>query len=330
VSRARIWAAVLSLFCCAGAASAQEMDLRVTEDVERAVTRGLDYLARTQSPDGSWWNGRPNGGGCGVVGLNLLAFLAHGDIPDEGKYGLVMRRAVEYIVNHQEPNGLLQGVDGSPMYNHGFATMALSEIYGMIDYPKLGPALKKAVGLIVSCQNQQGGWRYSVGSTDSDTTVSGAQMVGLRAAAGAGIEVPLETIQRGVQFYKSMYCPGGGFGYQGPNGPNDARSGIGLLVLCLSGAYHSEEAKLTADWLINNPWGFQYSSYRNYYCAQALLQAGGRYWRKWAETQTPVILNTQQPDGSWRNDETVHEPPETAFNLLALEVNYYYLPIYQR
>jgi len=330
VSRACVWAAAIGLCFCASVASAQEMDLKVTDDIERAVTRGLDYLARTQNPDGSWWNSRPNGGGCGVVGLNLLAFLAHGDIPDEGKYGLVMRRAVEYIVNHQEPNGLLMGVDGSPMYNHGFATMALSEIYGMIDYPKLGPALKKAVGLIVSCQNQQGGWRYSVGSQDSDTTVSGAQMVGLRAAASAGIEVPLETIQRGVQFYKSMYCPGGGFGYQMPNSPNDSRSGIGLLVLCLSGAYHSEEAKLTADWLINNPWGFQYSSYRNYYCAQALLQAGGKYWRKWVETQTPVILNTQQADGSWRNDDSVREPPETAFNLLALEVNYYYLPIYQR
>ena len=67
--------------------------------------------------------------------------------------------------------------------------------------------------------------------------------------------MPLETIQRGVGYYKAMYCPGGGFGYQQPSGPNDARSGIGLLVLCLSGAYHSPEAKLTADWLINNAWG---------------------------------------------------------------------------
>ena len=50
MSRARIWAAVIGLFCCAGAASAQEMDLRVTGEVEKAVSRGLEYLARTQSP----------------------------------------------------------------------------------------------------------------------------------------------------------------------------------------------------------------------------------------------------------------------------------------
>ncbi|MGD1001508.1 MAG: prenyltransferase/squalene oxidase repeat-containing protein [Candidatus Brocadiia bacterium] len=327
MSRARIWVAVIGLFCFAGAACAQEMDLRVTDDIEKAVSRGLEFLARTQNADGSW--PPPNGQGCGVVGLHLLAFLAHGETPDEGRYGLVMRRAVEYIVSHQEANGLLCGPNGSPMYNHGFATLALAEVYGMIDYPKLGPALKKAVGLIVTSQNRQGGWRYNVGEEDSDTTVSGAQMVALRAAASGGIEVPLETMQRGVQYYKSMYCPGGGFGYQAPNGPNDARSGIGLLVMCLSGAYHSEEAKVTADWLANNPWGLTYFSYRNYYCAQAMLQAGGRYWKKWNDVQTPVILNAQQPDESWI-DQTIGPTLPTAFNLLALEVNYYYLPIYQR
>jgi hypothetical protein len=168
-----------------------------------------------------------------------------------------------------------------------------------------------------------------VGSQDSDTTVSGAQMVALRAAASGVIEVPLETMQRGVQYYKSMYCPGGGFGYQGPSGPDDARAGIGLLVLCLSGAYHDAEAKATADWLINSPWGLNYFSYRNYYCAQALLQAGGKYWKRWNEIQTQVILNAQQQDGSW-NDQNVGSTLAAAFNLLALEVNYYYLPIYQR
>jgi hypothetical protein len=217
------------------------------------------------------------------------------------------------------------------MYNHGFATLALAESYGMIDNPRIGPALKKAVGLIVSAQNREGGWRYTVGEQDSDTTVSGAQMVALRAAASGGIEVPIETMNRGVQYYKSMHCRGGGFGYSGsPTGPDDARAGIGVLVLCLSGAYHASEAKDSADWLINNPWSPQgWASYRNYYCAQALLQAGGRYWRKWNDVQTPVILNAQRPDGSWNNDMNLGTLA-AAFNLLALEVNYYYLPIYQR
>jgi hypothetical protein len=324
---ARIRIAVIGLFCCAGAVSAQDMNLKVTPEIEKAVSRGLEYLAHTQNPDGSW--PAPQGAGCGVVGLHMLTFLAHGETPDEGKYGMVIRRAVEYILNHQQPNGLLGADNGAPMYNHGFATLALAEVYGMIDCPRLGPALKRAVGLIVACQNTQGGWRYNVNSTDSDTTVSGAQMIALRAAASGGIEVPLATIERGVKFYKSMFCPGGGFGYVGPQGPDDARSGIGLLVLCLSGAYRANEAKQTADWLVNNPRDQMYISYRNYYCAQGLLQAGGKYWKQWNDNQTPVILAAQQPDGSWQ-DQMMGPSLAAAFNLLALEVNYYYLPIYQR
>jgi len=309
------------------------MDLRVTPQIENAVSNGLEHLARTQNPDGSW--PPPQGRGCGVVGLHLLAFLAHGEMPDEGRYGGVMRRATEYIVTHQDSNGLLVGPSDSPMYNHGFATLALAEMYGMIDYPALGPALKKATGLIVSAQNQLGGWRYYVGSADADTTVSGAQMVALRAAATAAIEVPSQTVQRGVAYYKSMFCPGGGFGYSGsPTDPNDIRAGIGLLVLSLAGAYRSEEAKVTAGWLMDNLTGGiqaeKYFSYRNYYCAQALLQAGGKYWRRWNTDFTPIILAGQRPDGSWPPDPVVGPTLGTAFNLLALEVNYYYLPIYQR
>ena len=45
---------------------------------------------------------------------------------------------------------------------------------------------------------------------------------------------------------------------------------------------------------------------------------------------TPIILASQQADGSWPTDPTIGATLGTAFNLLALEVNYYYLPIYQR
>ena len=182
-------------------------DLKVTPELELAVTRGLDYLARTQRTDGSWPG--QHGQVSGVVGLATLAFLGHGEMPNEGKYGDVIKRSVDYIVSTQESNGLLSGKDkASPMYSHGFATLALAEVYGMIDDPRIGPALKQAVGLIVSTQNRLGAWRYSVGSTDADITVTGAQMVALRAAANAGIEVPPETIRQGVAYVRRLFCPG--------------------------------------------------------------------------------------------------------------------------
>ena len=60
-----------------------------------------------------------------------------------------------------------------------------------------------------------------------------------------------------------------------------------------------------------------------------MLQAGGKYWKKWNDVADSVILNAQQPDESWI-DQQIGPTLPTAFNLLALEVNYYYLPIYQR
>ena len=307
-------------------------ELKVTPELEQSVKRGLDYLARTQNADGSWPG--ENAQLSGVVGLAMLAFLAHGEMPDESEYGQVIRRAVDYIVRSQQSNGLLQGQGGSPMYSHGFATLALAEVYGQIDDPRVGATLKKAVGLIVSSQEQNPmkAWRYSVNSRDADTTVSGAQMIALRAAANAGIEVPMKTIQGGVEFYKRCFCPGGGFGYTGPSGPNHPRSGIGLLVLSLSGEYQSAEAKATADWLHNqgplNP-GDGYFFYGCYYCSQAMYQAGGKYWRQWNETMVPVLISMQQADGSWPSRSS-GPVCDTAFALLSMEINYNFLPIYQR
>jgi hypothetical protein len=203
----------------------------------------------------------------------------------------------------------------------------------MIDDPRVGPALRKATGLIVSSQNALGGWRYSVGSSDADTTVSGAQMIALRAAASAGIEVPIETVKRGVKYYMTCFCPGGGFGYTGPSGPNMPRAGIGLLVLSLSGAYKTPQAKATADFILQGGAGRGhrgYFYYMCYYCSQAMYQAGGKYWRHWNRTMTPTLISMQQADGSWPPGGTGGVTCNTAFALLALEVNYNLLPIYQR
>ena len=322
--------AALALAPAARPVCGAERELRVTPEIERAVTRGLGYLARTQKSDGSWPG--DYGQGSGVVGMAMMAYLAHGEIPDEGRYGRVMRRAVEYIVRTQQPNGLLMGRSGSAMYNHGFATLALAEVYGQMDYPELGPALKKATGLIVTAQNALGGWRYSVGSQDADTTVSGAQMVGLRAAATAGMETPYSAIKRGVNYYKSCFCPGGGFGYTGPQGTNAIRAGIGSLVLSLSGAYRSKENKESADWLLANMGGNDggHFYYMCYYASQAMCQAGGKYWRSWNETMTPMLLAMQQADGSWSARGSGGKTLATAFALLSIEINYNYLPIYQR
>ena len=66
-----------------------------------------------------------------------------------------------------------------------FATLALAELYGAVDDPRVGPALQRAVTLILEAQkrNQKGAWRYRPESNDADTTVSGGQSLCSRLRA---------------------------------------------------------------------------------------------------------------------------------------------------
>src|SRR5262249_36916106 len=148
-------------------------------------------------------------------------------------YSQAIQRGLDFILKKMNKQ---TGYIGNSMYNHGFATLALAESYGMVGDPRLGPALEQAVRLIVNTQSKNpfGAWRYSPESTDADTTVSGAQLVSLFAARNAGIAVPEEAIQKGLKFFLSCQTPEGGFGYTSATAPNGARSAIGCLVLALA------------------------------------------------------------------------------------------------
>ena len=62
-----------------------------------------------------------------------------------------------------------------PMYGHGFATLFLSEVCGMVQTPKLRDdlrgTLERAVKLILTAQKRsmEGAWRYNPDSRDADT-----------------------------------------------------------------------------------------------------------------------------------------------------------------
>ncbi len=50
-------------------------------------------------------------------------------------------------------------------------------------------------------RNPQKAWRYSPESSDADTSVSGAVMIGLLAARNAGIEVPDSSIDQATNYF---------------------------------------------------------------------------------------------------------------------------------
>jgi hypothetical protein len=234
------------------------------------------------------------------------------------------------------------------MYGHGFATLALAEVYGMTKRRDVKSKLEAAIRLIENTQTQNGdtrtdgGWRYDPRQGDADISVTVVQILALRGAKNAGIRVSQNTIDRAVAYVKR--CANrydGGFNYmvgQQQSGP--ARTGGGVLSLLMAGLKDSPEAQNGLAYLRarplnrNNEWPYrEHFYYALYYVTQAMYQAGGTYWREWFPVVRDLLVRTQGSDGSWSRSGGYSEAgPEyaTAMSVLVLQVPSGLLPIYQK
>lgn len=305
-----------------------------TLESEMAVRKGLKWLSENQSPDGSWASGQD----VGIVGLCAMSFLAAGHQADRGPYGKVVRNAADYLAKYSTRTGLIynpSGSAGGPMYGHGFATLALAELYGQTRRTDLREKLERAVDLIIRVQNQEGGWRYQPGTTESDISVVICQVMALRAAHNAGIKVPRDTVERAINYVKR--CANnydGGFSYQANGrGSGMARTGAGVLCLIVMGEPNCDQVKNGLEYLMSrspdlSARGEISPGYAWYYCTQAMYQGGGKYWHYWFPRMRDYLVKTQRSDGAWM--ENHGQAYGTAMAILALQVPAALLPIYQK
>lgn len=311
-------------------------------EVEKSVDRALDFLAREQQKEGHY-NDR-YGKSTGIVGLAGMAFLSTGHIPGHGPHGETLYKCIDYIIDRQQGNGLLDREDSAhgPMYAHNIATLFLSECSGMVDQEwqdKIDPALSKATQLILSAQavpksgGHEGGWRYKPDSRDSDLSCSGWALMALRSAKLNGAPVPDRAIEKAVAYILDKHDQREGkFGYTDKSGHAETLTGCGLLCLELCG-YHGRESSYRAgEYILNTQQQLSRSShefYGNYYNSQAMFQLGGKYWQKYADWMYQTNLPRQKPNGSWEAREGGHVYG-TAMMVLSFTVPYRQLPIYQR
>jgi hypothetical protein len=324
---------------------------------QTSIGRGLAYLARQQQPDGSFQNrekgadgGPPRFGGpkVALTGLSLMAYLAGGRMPDTGRHGRVVRNAIDFLVKVCPEDGYFGKVDGSRMYGHAIATLALAEVYGMegdaAQRRSVRAALNRAVNVLLQAQNTKkdelyrGGWRYEVASADSDLSVSGWCILALRAAQNAGIEVSKDSADRAAGFVLKCWRPDSkGFAYQPGGEASLTMTAAALLDLQLLDRASRDEVAVAGKFLDAHAVGdnTEYPYYARYYTTQAAFQFGGKLWAKvWEQTQSKLLqLQSQQKDGSWPPSRTSNEPGQTyatAMSVLTLAVPLRLLPTYQR
>ncbi len=226
----------------------------------------------------------------------------------------------------------------------------LAEVVGMVGKKQAAPvrkALERAVALIIRAQEvpkartHEGGWRYSPQSPDSDLSVTAWQLLALRAAKNVGCDVPKRNIDMAVAYVKQC-ASGGGFTYQPGQRPTNVRTGTGLVALEVAGDHeevngekvHSRETISAADYLLRQPlhWNENHFFYGVYYCSVGMFKMGGDYWEKTQPHIENLLLSTQMLDGSWLGpmERRYGQTYCTSMAVLALAIDYRYLPIYQR
>ena len=309
--------------------------------VDAAVQRGLEFLAKRQKADGSFETSENK---VAVTGLAVMAFLACGHTPDAGKYGLVVRGGIDFLVAQPDAEGYFGKAHAKGMYDQGIVTLALAEAMGVeVDEGrrrKTHAALVKAVKVILAAQAvvkpepHAGGWRYDPKSPDSDLSLSGWNALALRAARDVGVDVPREAVQKAVGYV--LRCYNGtekGFSYQPGGAAQVGPTGIGVLSLYLLDGSDRPEVAEGAKWLLAHPVNdatpFRY--YAMYYTTQAAHQAGGATSAAVSKSVFGQLLATQGKDGAWPKSAQEPEGPyATAMAVLTLAVQYGLLPAYQR
>ncbi|HVL15864.1 MAG TPA: prenyltransferase/squalene oxidase repeat-containing protein [Gemmata sp.] len=295
-----------------GAARTQE---RKADDLKKrtedAVEKGLEWLRKTQAPDGHW---AAQGGQypTSMTALAGMCLLMEGSTLKEGKYSDQIRKAVDWFLagNRQQANGLLGDVRNPTestryMYGQGFGTMFLASVYGEEEdeeqRKKLEKTLKKAVEFICKGQTNKkhrkpegkeveiGGWGYvsaADGGNFDEGSVTITAMQGLRAARNAGIPVPKESIQKATDYLEACTTPKGGVIYSYAGGNGAALNGqerpplTAAAVACSfsAGQYKGDLAKKWIKYCKDNipvaKGRIAHDEYQNYYFAQFVYVLG--------------------------------------------------------
>ena len=329
------------LFC--GRCCADELEQRIDDSVNRAVR----WLATDQLPSGAW-RADNYGESTAATSLAIMALMAAGHVPDEGPYGRHLTKGVAWVLGEQQANGLLVGAKRShgPMYSHGIATLMLAEVSGMVNESQADrcrKGLERATKLIVDAQNHpkgrqhDGGWRYQPTSGDADLSVTAWQLLALRAAKDIGCDVPSQNIDSAISYILRLRVErGGGFGYMAGHGATVTRSGTGIVALEVCGEHRTPETMAAAALILSRPLTKQehYFYYGVYYCTVGMYKVGGDEWQQARPVLYESVLDLQHPAGFWQpihgSERGAGNTYATAMSLLALCIEYGYLPIYQR
>ena len=335
-------------------------------EVQQALIKALDWLAKKQDKSGSWKAGHDQG----FTGLALMAFIGGKCVPSD--HSANIKLAVDYLKSVYKPSSKYAAgskeaaneggrLGPGTMYEHGIATLALIEALVDTNDAGLEPIVQDALDLIIRSQNTErkpgmlsgpikagsrdyGGWRYSPNSPDSDISITGWQALALKAAVNAGFSVPDYIFPTAAGYVRSLQGKGdGSFKYNSPDnspggrGDSCARAGMGAFILQVCGFPQDPAIPPALRFMQDNAprWNIEvpgdgYPFYYWYYGTRAMYVSGGDDWRIWKDWMCRFLVDHQNGDGSWegeRKEQDLHTY-RVALGALMLEFCCGQVPIY--
>jgi hypothetical protein len=336
------------------------------EASERAVAKGLAWLARQQRQDGAWvFDGGNKEEIVASTGLALLPFLAAGETHKNGKkYQKTVYSGLSFLIKNLPLSGPNAGkfVGAHSMYAQAIGTLALCEAYGMTrDKGFLLMPAQAAINFLQKAQGPNGSWGYQAGS-NGDTSIVGWQVQALKAAQlSKDIVVSKDVINNAIKF---LNLAGSGsrksaYGYADSAGaaPGTSLTAVGLLCRYYIDGWGPDNGGMAegVKGLMKRapgatPAGGVPDMYYYYYATQVVHFFEGDEWKDWNEGPKVdggrkggmrdwlIALQSKKAganEGSWDPDggfigRGCGRVGTTALCLLTLEVYYRHLPLYKR
>jgi len=312
----------------------------IPKEYHETIKKALTWVQRNQFKDGHWEgvNGQYT---VSMTALGGMSLICEGSTLREGKYRDNIRRAVTWLMDRVQPNGLI-GVPtsasegGRYMYGHGFALMFLACCVGEEDNARnratLVEKLEKAAHYSWEAQTNRGGWGYisaKDGSNFDEGSVTITQVQGLRAARNAGIIVPKDVIKKSQEYLEKSTNEQGGILYSlafGGGGRGEGRPALTAAAITCGFSFGDYKSDLVKKWIrfcqlhLSNPGDGRrmgHDEYTHYYYAQVVYTLGeDRYkklfpdaksdeiltWSAYRKTAFEEYKRTQSADGSWSHD----------------------------
>ena len=326
-----------SSYSAAHAASAPSLS---SDKVRLAIDRGLEYLVSQQSRVGGWADESHQ---TAITALAGTALICSGSTTTQGPYAKAIRYCVDFMLGKCRRNGLIGSArEQRYTYGHGFAMLFLSQVLGEeedIDRrEELVEVLERAVKFSVNAQTKSGGWGYVSGDNFDEGSTTITQVQGLRGCRNAGMVVPKLVIEKAKKYIYKCQNADGGIKYSFDSGGNDSRPAItaaALAALYNAGDYQSKYVPPMWDYCkkhmhdvgskkMEGWWHYSYLYY-----SQVVYRQGPDVWDPFRDQIVKRILRRQKDDGRWQTSDMDTVYP-TSINLIILQLDFGYLPIFQR